>query len=196
MREERYIAKMTAALKKVHQITGVDRDCSPFYMLERYIAGFESLCVPVPGEFYALLKRIPEIERRYAQNAAYTTKYSHNDYFNFNMIDQDDRIAVIDWELSGMSSVFFDLSTISFSAMYGEREDRMMLERYFGNYEPEYQVLLEDMKYMNMLRDAGWHYLHAGINSEHAEGYFPEAMIVVKNVERGHLHFRCRCEGM
>jgi thiamine kinase-like enzyme len=146
MLEREYIIKMVDAMKKAHQITGIERECSPFYMLERYIAGIKSFNVTIPDGFVDLLKNLPAIEKRYSQNQTYATKYCHNDFFTFNMITQNDRIVVIDWELSGMSSIFFDLSTLSFSAMYNEERDRFMLESYFGNYENEYKIKIGEKK--------------------------------------------------
>ena len=194
MIEREYIIKMVDAMKKAHRIIVSERECSPFYMLDRYIDGIKSFNLKIPDGFYDLLKTLPAIEKRYSQNQFYTEKYCHNDFFTFNMIKQDDRIVVIDWELSGMSSIFFDLSTLSFSAMYNDEQDRFMLESYFGNYEDEYKVLLDDMKYMNMLRDAGWLLLHAGIDNANYNSYcYLEAKKAIENIKRNHLHFRCRC---
>ena len=195
MLEREYITKMVDAMKKAHRISGIDRACSPFYMLDKYIAGIQSFNVTVPDGFYELLKMLPAIEKRYSQNQSYTTRYCHNDFFTFNMIDQTDRIVIIDWELSGMSSIFFDLSTLSFSAMYNDEQDRFMLESYFGDYEDEYKILLDDMKYMNMLRDAGWLLLHVGINNDDTDSYcYLEAKKTIGNIQRNHPHFRCGCE--
>lgn len=194
MLERKYITKMVEAMKKVHKITGIDRDCSPFYMLDRYIDGIKSFNVPIPDGFYELCKNLPEIEKRYSQNQTYMERYCHNDFFTFNMIEQNDCIVVIDWELSGISSIFFDLSTISFSAMYNDEQDKFMLESYFGNYENEYKILLDDMKYMNMLRDVGWLLLHAGIGNGNTDSYcYLEAKKAIENIKRSHLHFRCNC---
>ena len=194
MLERGYIIKMVDAMKKAHQITGIDRECSPFYMLDKYIAGIQSFNVIPPDGFYESLKKLPEIEKRYSQSQAYTKKYCHNDFFTFNMIEQGERIVVIDWELSGMSSIFFDLSTLSFSAMYNDEQDKFMLETYFGNYEGEYKILLDDMKYMNMLRDAGRLLLHAGLGNNNHDSYcYQAAKKAVENIKRNHLHFRCGC---
>ena len=66
MLEWEYIIKMVDVMKKAHRITVTGRECSPFYMLDRYIAGIKSFNVPIPDGFYESLKMLPEIEKRYS----------------------------------------------------------------------------------------------------------------------------------
>lgn len=182
------IKKVAMMLTKVHEITGVSRECSPFFLIQKYLEGAKLLNVVIPSDLEILLKKVDEIENRSSKYGAIITKYCHNDYYTFNIIKKDESLFVIDWELSGVGNIFFDLATISFSNAFSKEEDDILLKQYFGFIEDEHKTLLYDMKYMNMLREATWALLHSGMEIKkinHNINYYNVALLHIERLKNG-----------
>ena len=196
LRQPAVTTELAALLKAIHRIHDVDRQLDVFAMLDRYLSGMKRLAVPHPPGLDELLAGVPAMEDRWRARKTSCLGYSHNDFFPFNLIQSTQGIRLIDWELSGYGDVLFDLSTLSFTALYSEAEDEVLLSSYFGIVEPELRAGLRDMKVMNMLRDIGWSLLHAGLSPEWAEGLTARAEKAIRLLRRGHLHFWCDCPEM
>lgn len=57
----------------------------------------------------------------------------HNDCLVDNwVLDNNDRLYLVDWEYSGMNDAMWDLSCLSIEASYSETDDEELLEAYFG----------------------------------------------------------------
>lgn len=65
--------------------------------------------------------------------------------------------------LGGVGDIFFDLAAIPFSNRFTEQQEKNWLQSYFGYYEEEQYAILQDMKYMNMLRECSWGLLYSGL---------------------------------
>lgn len=183
-----FIKKVAKVLHEVHNLEGVNRECSPFYLVNKYIEGAKLLNVELPEGLYEVLKNVDIIEKRCSINSKYNKKYCHNDFYTFNIINNGCDLYVIDWELSGIGDVFFDLATISFSNRFSKEEDELLLRSYFGNLEDEYKVLMYDMKYMNMIREISWALLHSGMQVKkvnHDINYYESALWFIKRLKEG-----------
>lgn len=56
----------------------------------------------------------------------------HNDSLVDNwVLDEDDRLYLIDWEFSGMNDAVWDLSCLSIEANYSDVEDNILLKSYY-----------------------------------------------------------------
>lgn len=183
-----YIKKFADILRKAHEITGVNRRCSPFCLIEKYLSGAKELKVKIPDDLDAALEKMVDIEKRSTRNSKYTEKYCHNDFYSINVLNDNGAVYLIDWELSGVGDIFFDLATISFSQVYSDNEDKLLLESYFGYYEDEFAGMMYDMKYMNMLREVAWALLHAGMKIEHVNhsfNYYNSAQYFLGRIKDG-----------
>lgn len=183
-----FIENVVKVLLKVHQVEGINRECSPFYLVNKYIEGAKILNVKIPDGLYDVLRNIDSIEKKSAQNTQYYKKYCHNDFYTFNIVNSSSELYVIDWELSGQGDIFFDLATISFSNRFSEEEDGILLRSYFGYLEDEHRVHLYDMKYMNMLREISWALLHSGMDVmkvNHDTNYYESAQWFLARLKDG-----------
>ena len=178
------ILEYTGLLKRIHSIQGVSRECSPFYLIRSYMEGAAHHKVVIPDGFMEYFKKADEIERQSASTSQYTKRYCHNDIYNINTLNDNGTLTAIDWELSGVGDIFFDLATISYSNNYSPEEDGLLLQGYFGTIEPEHRIYLHSMKYMNMLRDITWGLLHSAINQSAVNHNFDNYGFAVGMFER------------
>jgi thiamine kinase-like enzyme len=58
--------------------------------------------------------------------------FGHNDMLAGNLIDDGDRLWLIDWDYAGFNSPLFDLANLSCNNDFDAELDRALLERYFG----------------------------------------------------------------
>lgn len=185
-----YIQKVADVLRTAHTITNVNRQCSPFDLVGKYLAGARKLGAKLPVGLDDFLREMEAIERRSFRNSTITKGYCHNDAYRINILNTDGELCLIDWELSGAGNIFFDFATVSFINGYTEEEDRLLLERYFGRYEDEFAEMLHDMKYMNMLREIGWALLHSVMEEHHINhefNYYESAIWFSNRLKDGHV---------
>ena len=83
--------------------------------------------------------------------------FGHNDLIAANLIDDGDRIWLIDWEYAGFNSPLFDLGGLASNNELDDGLERWMIERYFGS-SPDAARLASycAMKCASLLREAMW----------------------------------------
>ncbi|MDR1668845.1 MAG: phosphotransferase family protein [Oscillospiraceae bacterium] len=185
-----FIRKIAAILRLAHTVTGVGRDCSPFYLAEQYLDGARRLGLEFPDGLNACLREVERIQTRAARAAGYTRRYCHNDVYTINILEHNGELCLIDWELSGMGSVFFDLATVSSVNHFSDEEDALLLEEYFGAVEGEHTELLRDMKVMNMLREVAWALLHHAMQTKSPNpqfDYYKNAVRFLNRLKDGYV---------
>ncbi len=98
--------------------------------------------------------------------------FGHNDLLAANLIDDGDRVWLIDWEYAGFNSPLFDLGGLASNSELDAGAERRMMERYLG--APPREPLLSSyaaMKCASLLREAMWSMvseLHSGIDFDYA----------------------------
>jgi thiamine kinase-like enzyme len=107
--------------------------------------------------------------------------FGHNDLLPANFIDDGKRLWLIDWEYSGVNTVFFDLGGVASNASMDEDETRALLEHAHGR-----APIADDLRAMaisqaqSLLRETVW-----SMTSElHSDIDFDFAGYTLKNMER------------
>lgn len=86
-----------------------------------------------------------------------------------NVLD-DGNVRFIDWELSGIGDIYYDLATLFYA--YDSADtlspdlQKYVLECYFGEVRDENWTRLEGMKFMLMFYSAMWGLLQYGLQRE------------------------------
>jgi thiamine kinase-like enzyme len=81
----------------------------------------------------------------------------HHDLLPANIIDDGDRLWLVDWEYGGYGSPMFDLANVAGNAGFERAEELALLESYFGAPPPGALVTAFDaMKAASLLREAMW----------------------------------------
>jgi aminoglycoside phosphotransferase (APT) family kinase protein len=195
--EPRYIRELARVLAEVHGLDGMDRRCDPFWLVRTYLDGARRLGVSMPDGLDGVLREVEAIEARAAARGD-RNAYCHNDFYRFNIIADDGRLTVLDWELSGVGNVYFDLATPAFHESYTPAEDRVLIEAYFGEFDEKHAAALHDFKYLNMVREVAWGLLHAGLDAarpgathvNHSLDYTESAMWFLGRLLAGHVTAR------
>ena len=59
----------------------------------------------------------------------------HNDLLPANLIDDGQRLWLVDWEYAGAGHPLFDLANASANASFSDAQDRCLLEAYRGHVD-------------------------------------------------------------
>ncbi len=98
------------------------------------------------------------MERSEALFAALGTadRLCHHDLQLQNLIDDGQRLWIVDWECAAMGNPYFDLGGLGANAELDEAEERVLLVAYFGAARPTDQARIRLMRLMSALREATW----------------------------------------
>ena len=190
MHDSDSIGNVIKVLKKVHALpyTGT-RTSTPFSLTRGYLAGAKKLGLEYPSDLSDYLDQMESIEDKRRSDPAYLRHYCHNDMFNHNIFHcRDGSYILIDWELSGLGDIWFDLATISFSSGLDAAADEFLLRCYFGEADPDKIATLHEMKFVCMVREIGWALLHTAINRnapEPGKDYMDFANSVLDRLKNG-----------
>jgi thiamine kinase-like enzyme len=80
----------------------------------------------------------------------------HNDLLAANLIDDGDRVWLVDWEYAGMGHPLFDLAGVSANCAFPEPLELALLMEYRGLVDPRDVRELRVLKAMSLLREALW----------------------------------------
>ena len=163
------LKQLFVKLKKVHQIRGIQRICDAYHLIERYIEGARHRKVTIPSHFDEFLKQVSAIQHQRQRDLAYTQKFCHNDFYPFNIVKSHDDYVIVDWELCGIGDIFFDLAIFPSIYTYTEAEERALLHTYFDDQNADRHFdILQQMKFVNVVREAAWAYFYTGLQVQFA----------------------------
>jgi thiamine kinase-like enzyme len=162
------IQRVVDVVKRLHELTLVSADFSPFRQVERYAEQAKSMRVPLPHDFNKMCKKMERIEKEQTEDTYPWKRFCHNDLFSVNVLD-DGNIYFIDWEFSGVGDLYYDLATLTYAYdspnTLSRNLQEFMLKCYFGDVSQENWVRLEGMKYMVMFFTAMWGLLQQGMQN-------------------------------
>ncbi|MFK7939199.1 MAG: phosphotransferase [Roseovarius sp.] len=104
----------------------------------------------------------------------------HNDLLAANIMDDGDKLWLIDWEYGGFNTPLFDLAGLAGNNGLSEHQEREMLHQYFGARAEAQWRPYQAMKCASLMRETLW-----SMTSElHSELEFDYAAYTVENTER------------
>lgn len=80
----------------------------------------------------------------------------HNDLLAANILDDGDRLWLIDWEYGGFNTPLFDLAGLAGNNGLSEVQERTMLEQYFGAPADLHWRTYQAMKCASLMRETLW----------------------------------------
>ncbi len=163
------IGRIVNTVKRLHELPGVGAAFSPFRRVESYARQARSMQVPFPEDFGGMLDKMKKIEQEQLRDPYPWQRFCHNDLFWVNVLD-DGAIRFIDWELSGMGDIYYDLATLTYAYDSPDTLPRELqeyvLECYFGAVGKQQWARLEGMQYMVMFFSAMWALLQQGMQEQ------------------------------
>ena len=117
-----------------------------------------------PGAYERLHQQSRRIEKAFS--AAPTASVPcHNDLLPGNLLFDDERVWLLDFEYAGMNDVFFDLANLSVNAALSEPADQELLRLYFGSVTAARWARLQLMKVMSEFREGMWAVVQQAIST-------------------------------
>lgn len=162
MAQPERLRQVAAVLQRVHAMPAIPGTFSPFRVVEDYTQTAQRYEVTFPDNFDWLVARMRDIEAAFLRDP-FTPCPCHNDLLNANFLD-DGQLRILDWEYAGMGDRFFDLANFSVNHGFGDEQDHLLLEAYFGAATPARLARLKLMKIMSDFREAMWGLVQLGIS--------------------------------
>lgn len=104
----------------------------------------------------------------------------HNDLLAANILDDGERLWLIDWEYGGFNTPLFDLAGLAGNNGLSEDQEHAMLDQYFGGPADRHWRAYQAMKCASLMREALW-----SMTSEaHSELDFDYAAYTAENMDR------------
>lgn len=150
--ERRNMSRLAELLRRMHQVPVVGPAGMAFRRVERLVESVRRLRLEAPAGLDGYLRRLSEIEAMRQADRSMGEGLNHNDLWANNMLDDGERLWLVDWEFSGPGDGYFDLATISMAGGFGAAEDARLLGEYgAGTYET-----LQSAKWAVRLFEAAW----------------------------------------
>ena len=92
-----------------------------------------------------------------AQQVPLPVVFGHHDLLPGNVLDDGERLWLIDWEYGGFGTAMFDLANLAANGGFSPAEDQLLLETYFAQpVRDETWRAFDAMKVASALREAAW----------------------------------------
>ncbi|MCU1393580.1 MAG: putative choline kinase involved in biosynthesis [Ilumatobacteraceae bacterium] len=117
-----------------------------------------------PQSYERLHQQSRHIEAAFAASPTPTVA-CHNDLLPSNVLFNDVRVWLLDYEYAGMNDRFFDLANLSVNAGFDAVGDRRLLTLYFGGVTPSRWARLQLMKVMSEFREGMWAVVQQAIST-------------------------------
>ncbi len=155
----RHIDRITVLIRDFHQkmprhVSGPGFMFWPFHVIRDYartLQDAQSRMVPRLPVYLALADELESAQ------VPLPIVFGHNDLLPANLLDDGERLWLIDFEYAGFSTAMFDLAGLSSNAGFSAEESDALLGRYFGHAPgPELRRSLAAMQCASLLREAMW----------------------------------------
>lgn len=157
VREPGFAPRLARVLRCLHdgwdRLGGDLRYFSPFQVNRTYVQTARRLGAALPADIDDLLEIARGDSRRIAP---FTPTLCHNDMLPANVLDDGNRVWIVDWEYAGMGHPLFDLAGVSANCHFSEEQDVEFLTAYRGDFRPRDLAELGILKAASLLREALW----------------------------------------
>jgi thiamine kinase-like enzyme len=178
-------ARLVDLLRRLHAVKHVPADGSVFRRIERLIASAATLHVALPADLDRHLTALRAIEAARACDTRFRPGLSHNDWWANNMLDDGQRLWLVDWEFSGDGDGLFDLATVTLSSHATEAQRADLLVQY-GYTAAEDGAQLHAMVYVVWCFEALWSLVQHGLRGAGDYDYQKHAQQMLQRM-KAHL---------
>jgi thiamine kinase-like enzyme len=153
------LTKVAALLRRFHlemphHVAGAAFMFWPFHMIRDYARTLEAGKSRMRGDLPNYLALANALER---EQTPLPIIFGHNDLLPANILDDGDRLWLIDFEYAGFSTAMFDLAGATSNAGFSTADAEEFLQAYFGG-APDSALLKSHaaMQCTSLLREAMW----------------------------------------
>ena len=145
------IGRLAALLKICHtevprHVRGPANIFWVFHVIRDYVAQLDA-----DRAYLALAERLERLQ------VPLPIVFGHHDLLPGNVMDDGERLWLIDWEYGGFGTAMFDLANLASNGGFGPAEDETLLHAYFeGRVDNGLRRAFAAMKAASALREALW----------------------------------------
>ena len=163
LRQPDVLRRIVDALRRYHSAGERSGYFSPFETIRAYHSQAQSHAVRFPPAMDAALEILAGVEAELPRCDALCP--CHNDLLPANVIDDGQRVAIIDWEYAASGDPFFDLGNLAANSAFEDHHERALLELYFGCVRPDDHRRLQLMRLASDMREALWGFLQSWLST-------------------------------
>ena len=159
IREKETLKSLISLIKIVHKevvnfLEGPNLSNGIFQMINKQIFYLKEKNSPYTDKLNNFIKDC-EIFRR--ESKSHKTVFTHNDFYYKNILYDDKKLWLIDWEFSGFNSPFLDLANVSKNNELSEDDDNFILEEYYGDsFDSNFKYKFHMLKCVSLLNGVLW----------------------------------------
>lgn len=153
------LPRITALLKQTHNtafrlLDGPVAGFWPFRVCRQYARFLAAQERQSSDDLTAWMRLNDQLEETVGQ---IDVVLAHNDLLSGNILDDGQRLWLIDWEHAGLGSAMFDLANLASNNGFTADQEARLLELYFGQPPgPQQWRQFRAMKCASLLREAMW----------------------------------------
>ncbi|WP_420332351.1 phosphotransferase [Roseibium sp.] len=182
VRDPANLAKIVDLISRAHRelgihLTGPVLAFWPFQVNRTYVTRLKADGSAHSGLLPGLMDTLSDLE---AAVGPVDLVIGHNDLLAANLLDDGQRLWLIDWEYGGYNSPLFDLAGLASNNGLSEAQENAMLEQYFEAPADRYRRAYTAMKCSSLMRETLW-----SMTSEiHSDLDFDYAAYTSENMDR------------
>jgi len=150
------LARIVAAIRLYHAGRPYVGATSPFLTIRAWISTVRRRGSPLPVDIDELIAALRPIRRALAGRPVLAVP-CHNDLWGPNLIDDGQRVTVLDWEYAGMGDPFYDLASLAIHHSEGDDWDRALLVAYGGRADDADLARIALYRIAAELRESLWY---------------------------------------
>jgi thiamine kinase-like enzyme len=187
VREPETLARVIELVQRCHRevpkhLRGASLVFWVFHVIRDYAATLREGAGDVVSAYLDQLPRLLEQAESLERAAGpFDIVFGHNDLLPANILNDGQRLWLIDWEYAGFNTPLFDLGGLASNNELDEAAERWMLEQYFSN-APDDKLWRQysAMKCASLLRETMW----SMVSEIHSSIDFDYSIYTRENLER------------
>jgi len=159
VKDKETLKKIIHIIKIVHKevvnfLKGQNLSNDVFKMIKVKIFYLKKKKSPYTDKLNNFIKDCEIFEEKFSSNEIV---FTHNDFFYKNILDDNKKLWLIDWEFSGYNSFYLDLANLSKNNEFSEDDDNFILEEYCGgSTSSNSKYKLHMFKCVSLLNEVLW----------------------------------------
>jgi len=174
-------ARLLDLLRRLHGVKGVQATGSVFRRIERLMASAAALHVPLPDEMDRHLAALRSTEAMRARDTRFPSCLSHNDLWANNMLDDGQRLWLVDWEFAGDGDGLYDLASVALASRATEAQRAELLAQY-GYTAAEDGAQFHAMTHVVWCFEAMWALVQYGLRGAGDYDYQAHAQRIIQQM--------------